>query len=81
MTFTANHDRLKLCNDRDIPTWASQLAEKAKQREQKSDDYFSKALLFILRHGALKLGYSLLSGGFLYVKEILQRQGDLKNFT
>lgn len=56
MTSTASHDRLKLCNDRDILTWAFQLAEKVKQREQKSNDN-----LFILRHGALKLGYSLLS--------------------
>lgn len=47
MTFTANHDRLELCNDRDIPTWTLQLAEKVKQREQKSDEYLSKALLFI----------------------------------
>lgn len=81
ITFTANHDILKLCNDRDIPTWALQLAEKVKQREQKSDDYLSKALLFILRHGALKLGYSLLPGGFLYVEYILQRQEKRKIFT
>lgn len=67
--------------DRDIPTWALQLAEKVKQREQKSDDYLSKALLFILRHGALKLGYSLLPGGFLYVEYILQRQEERKIFT
>lgn len=81
MTFTVNHDILKLCNDRDIPKRALQLAKKVKQREQKSDDNLSKALLFILRHGALKLQYSLLPGRFLHVEDILQRQGDLKNVT
>lgn len=30
---------------------------------------------------ALKLAYSLLPGWFLYIEDILQRQGDLKNFT
>lgn len=81
MTFNVNHDILKLCNDRDIPKRALQLAKKVKQREQKSDDNLSKALLFILRHGALKLQYSLLPGRFLHVEDILQRQGDLKNVT
>lgn len=80
MTFTANHDRLELCNDRDFQIWALQLAEKVKQREQNSDDYLPKALLLILRHGAKKLGYSVLPGRFLYVEDILQRQGDLKTF-
>lgn len=60
---------------------ALQLAKKVKQREQKSDDNLSKALLFILRHGALKLEYCLLPGRFLHVEDILQRQGDLKNVT
>jgi RNA:NAD 2'-phosphotransferase (TPT1/KptA family) len=81
MIITANHDRLKLFQDREVPTWASQLAEKVKRQGQNSDTYLSKTMLFILRHGAQKLGYNLLPGGFLYVEDILQKQGDLKDFT
>ena len=42
--FTANHDRLKLCRDRDVPSWAVQLREKLKRRGQHSDLHLSKAL-------------------------------------
>lgn len=70
--FTANHDRLKLCRDRDVPSWAVHLREKLKRRGQHSDLHLSKALTFILRHGAETQGYKVMPGGFLHVEEILQ---------
>ena len=76
MIITANHDRLKLFQDREVPTWASQLAEKVKRQGQNSDTYLSKALLFILRHGAQKLGYNLLPGGSSMLKTSCRNRGN-----
>ncbi|XP_071146462.1 uncharacterized protein [Mytilus edulis] len=47
---------------------------------EKSDLQLSKALAYVLRHGAEKLGYIMMPGGFLYVEDILQKQPNLSNY-
>ncbi|CAG2244515.1 TPT1 [Mytilus edulis] len=51
-----------------------------KNQGEKSDLQLSKALAFVLRHGAEKLGYIMMPGGFLYVEDILQKQHNLSNY-
>ncbi|CAC5418578.1 TRPT1 [Mytilus coruscus] len=48
---------------------------------EKSDIQLSKALSFILRHGAERQGYKMMPGGFLYVDEILKRQNNLRDYN
>ncbi|XP_063418758.1 uncharacterized protein LOC134701538 [Mytilus trossulus] len=48
---------------------------------EKSDFQLSKALSFILRHGAEKQGYKMMPGGFLYVDEILKKQNNLRDYN
>ncbi|CAC5381813.1 TRPT1 [Mytilus coruscus] len=47
---------------------------------EKSDIQLSKALSFILRHGAERQGYKMIPGGFLYVDEILKGQNNLRDY-
>ncbi|CAC5401248.1 PARP7S [Mytilus coruscus] len=47
---------------------------------EKSDFQLSKALSYILRHGAEKLGYKMMPGGFLYVEDILKKQKNLCDY-
>ncbi|XP_071160697.1 uncharacterized protein [Mytilus edulis] len=47
---------------------------------EKSDIQLSKALSFILRHGAERQGYKMMPGGFLYVDEILKKQNNLRDY-
>ncbi|XP_063426030.1 uncharacterized protein LOC134709824 [Mytilus trossulus] len=48
---------------------------------EKSDIQLSKALSFILRHGAERQGYKMMPGGFLYVDEILKKQNNLRDYN
>ncbi|XP_033734582.1 uncharacterized protein LOC117323459 [Pecten maximus] len=43
-----------------------------RQRDYNSDVDLSKKLSFLLRHGAERQGFTLMSGGFLYVADILK---------
>ncbi|OWF37615.1 uncharacterized protein LOC110467255 [Mizuhopecten yessoensis] len=51
---------------------SSQSSGSGRHRDRDPDVHLSKKLSFLLRHGAEKSGFTLMSGGFLYVEDILK---------
>ncbi|KAL3872703.1 hypothetical protein ACJMK2_035910 [Sinanodonta woodiana] len=56
--------------------------QRTRNRAEDEDDIFlSKTLSFLLRHGAEKMKFKLMPGGFLYVDEILKKMKKLEGYT
>ncbi|KAK3587805.1 hypothetical protein CHS0354_042767 [Potamilus streckersoni] len=60
---------------------SDQQQRKRNRADDEDDIFLSKTLSFILRHGAEKLKFKLMPGGFLYVDEILKHMQKLEGFT